>query len=64
MLTTLLTCPNAHTIHREVFMPTPQTAQTANKKRVIPPPGRKLPAKQARQRVNKQFSKAFQKLAH
>jgi len=40
-----------------------KTAQTPNKKRAIPPAGRKLPAKQARELVNKQFSKAFQKLA-
>ena len=44
-------------------MQTPQKAQTSNKKRVIPPPGRKLSASQARERVNKQFAKAFQKLA-
>jgi hypothetical protein len=33
------------------------------KKRVIPPPGRKLTARQAREQVNKQFGKAFKKLA-
>ncbi|HEX8911970.1 MAG TPA: hypothetical protein VF796_06390 [Humisphaera sp.] len=32
-------------------------------KRVIPPPGRKLSAAEARELVNKQFEKAFAKLA-
>ena len=32
-------------------------------KRVVPPAGRKLPAAQARELVNKQFAKAFKKLA-
>jgi len=32
-------------------------------KRVVPPPGRKLTAAKARQFVNKQFGKAFAKLA-
>jgi hypothetical protein len=32
-------------------------------KRVIPSPGRKLPASKARKLVNKQFNKAFKKLA-
>jgi hypothetical protein len=44
-------------------MSTSQSTQKPTKKRVIPPAGRKLPANQARERVNKQFSKAFQKLA-
>jgi hypothetical protein len=32
-------------------------------KRIVPPPGRKLSAVKARQFVNKQFAKAFAKLA-
>jgi len=40
-----------------------QTTPKQNKKRVIPPPGRKLTAPQARKLVNKQFRKAFEKLA-
>jgi hypothetical protein len=43
-------------------MQTSKPAQT-QLKRVIPPPGHKLPENQARERVNKQFAKAFQKLA-
>ena len=36
---------------------------TIPKKRVIPPPGRKLSPQQARELVHKQFGKALAKLA-
>ena len=39
------------------------TVKTPPQKRVIPPPGRKLSAAEARAFVNKQFAKAFAKLA-